>query len=283
MRLDELQWEVNRLGAENEKLRDSNPEVSELLDRETELEGARREAARLTDRMRELERQLEEKTMAVSAAEQRAEQAEARAADNEVQGAANAREEELARAQRELGELDAKLEEQERRSLVAQEKAELERLRALEIERAKWEARELRLCTRLEAIEEELRSVKGTAVVTEHNGRLREGWQHLTERLEEADTLQESTGRRGLPTEGVSRPRIPTRQGTSLEEGWCGDTPPVGSHQWGSGDPAQLAGKESGASSLSPGGLLEQPEGQPRQTQSHVTWGDGVRSLQRGG
>ena len=47
--------------------------------------------------------------------------------------------------------------------------------------------RELRLCTRLEAIEEELRSVKGTAVVTEHNGRLREGWQHLTERLEEAD------------------------------------------------------------------------------------------------
>ena len=50
----------------------------------------------------------------------------------------------------------------------------------------------------------------------------------------------------------------------------------------------QLAGKESGASSLSPGGvggrtgLLEQPEGQPRQRQSHVTWGDGVRSLQRG-
>ena len=61
----------------------------------------------------------------------------------------------------------------------------------------------------------------------------------------------------------------------------------MGSHQWGSGDPAQLTGRESGASSLLPGGvggrtgLLEQPESLPRQ--SHVTWGDGVRSLQMGG
>ena len=87
-------------------------------------------------------------------------------------------EEDLAKAHRELEELAARCESEEKRSQAARDalrqEAELERYRAMEEERNKWEARESRLFTRLEAAEEELRITQVTAHRTEDNGQLQQ-------------------------------------------------------------------------------------------------------------
>ena len=45
--LDNLQWEVNRLGAENRRLRDEDQEASSCVDLEAELQQSKAEAAQL--------------------------------------------------------------------------------------------------------------------------------------------------------------------------------------------------------------------------------------------
>ena len=56
-KLDELQWEVNRLEAENLKLWEVNPGVVQRIDGEVEWDTKRREAAKLTEGQLELRAQ----------------------------------------------------------------------------------------------------------------------------------------------------------------------------------------------------------------------------------
>ena len=46
--VDNLQWEVNRLDAENKKLRSANESVSRCVDLELELQQSKEDAAELT-------------------------------------------------------------------------------------------------------------------------------------------------------------------------------------------------------------------------------------------
>ena len=203
---DNLQWEVHRLDAENRKLRSENPEASNRLDLETELEQTKLDAAGLTEQVQAYQWQLEELRERADADSETAEsteawedpercalEAEARwrgelAAEiraqaetepsfkenDEESGAGQSREElESERAELELefvrhnAELEATKSDAERRfaelrrdaerelELVIHN-AELERYRALEAERAKWEARELRVLEQLETTRREI-------------------------------------------------------------------------------------------------------------------------------
>ena len=49
-KVDNLQWEVNRLDAENRRLRDDNPETAARVDLEAELEWAKGDVVMLTER-----------------------------------------------------------------------------------------------------------------------------------------------------------------------------------------------------------------------------------------
>ena len=57
-RLDQLQWEVNRLETENRRLREDNPEHSRVLSLGAELEQSKNEAAELRNRLSKCEQQI---------------------------------------------------------------------------------------------------------------------------------------------------------------------------------------------------------------------------------
>ena len=59
-RNDNLQWEVNRLGAENQKLRSEYPDLSARVDLETELERAQSDVVTLTNQVQTYQSQLAE-------------------------------------------------------------------------------------------------------------------------------------------------------------------------------------------------------------------------------
>ena len=59
-KVDGLQWEINRLDAENRRLREGNPEASERVDLEAELQQAKSDEVGLTQRIQMYEKQLEE-------------------------------------------------------------------------------------------------------------------------------------------------------------------------------------------------------------------------------
>jgi len=166
--IDNLQWEVNRLDAENRRLRDGDAEVSARVDLEAELEQSKIEIAQMAERVQTSERQLGERVCAVTEVEQRARRAEdqvkgqeqaiestqtwlqetaeelqgARGAIAELRDALAASEN---RANALAGELEAKEDElrDHAASAVRQREAmELERYRAMESVTEKWEARE---------------------------------------------------------------------------------------------------------------------------------------------
>ena len=179
---DNLRWEVNRLDAENRKLRSGNPDAGERVDLEAELEQTKRDVATLTEQVRVYQRQLEELktsagTEAGEAAEPQQSARELEQAREELQ-AANSRaateqqravelqqtmsqlEAELEDVQRKCHELEKELlghRETSRRELeAAMRDAELDRYRALDAERSKWEAREERTLQQLETARREL-------------------------------------------------------------------------------------------------------------------------------
>ena len=57
--VDQLQWDINRLQAENQRIREENPDVSQTVALEAELELLKGEVARLMERAEMYERQLE--------------------------------------------------------------------------------------------------------------------------------------------------------------------------------------------------------------------------------
>ena len=211
--MDSLQWEIHRLGVENRHLREENPEVSRTLQ---QLEGAKREVAELTDRKSELERRLTETARAAEDAAERAQRAETRAEELETRrlgertdghgGEAEAsleierlradNERSLREVQQELAEQGTRLGEEERRNHAAREdlllRTELERYRALDEQRQKWEARETRLIARLEAVEEELGALGDSTSRAADNEHLKEQLRSLASDLQAVQSLVSS-------------------------------------------------------------------------------------------
>ena len=75
-KIDGLQWEVQRLSTENRRLKEDHSGLSDLIDREEELESTKGDVAELTGPVQTLEQQLAEKKCAAENAESRAERAE---------------------------------------------------------------------------------------------------------------------------------------------------------------------------------------------------------------
>ena len=273
--MDTLNWEVQRLQVENRRLSDQEPEAGERVDREAELERARADVTERDQRIEALEQQLADGEVATAEATRRASEAEDRVAelserldrdDGETAGGgadgAMAQLEEVLRASRDrVQELETELALAEERRSAAEEaverRAELERFRALESERQKWEKRESRLYARLEAVEEELRTLGATAADERENEQLRErmsalknnlgAMQELVEtlRAENSRLLQENTERseeslaaRGRLTE-VTRSQL----GNDLGEG--GGRERVDRAQRGAADGPPLCREES--------------------------------------
>ena len=205
--MDSLQWEIHRLEVENRHLREENPEVSGTLE---QLEGAKREVAELTDRTSELERRLaraaEDAAERAQRAETRAEELETRRLGEETDGHGGEveasleierlradHERSLREVQQELAEQGTRLGEEERRNRAAREdllqRAELERYRALDEQRQKWEAR---LIARLEAVEEELGALGDSTSRAADNEHLKEQLRSLASDLQAVQSLVSS-------------------------------------------------------------------------------------------
>ena len=185
--LDNLQWEVNRLRAENQRLRDTDVEAGARVDLEAELRASRVEVAELEERVKENEQREAENSHAVAEARETAKTAESRAdASREELEETRCRlrdaAEELRRAQEAVAtlketveasearadELHEKLETGERElqdqaDLAARERAalELERYRAVESTTKEWVARERRLTDQLDELLTRLSACSG--------------------------------------------------------------------------------------------------------------------------
>ena len=195
--IDNLKWEVNRLDVENRRLREEDPAarervdleselqqaketVSELTERatmyETQMEGLKRQLAVTTDEQSESRRRLEETTRELDGTHDEVEKAtqELEATKRELAEATHrfrvtqarvedleAQVQELSQAvvdrERQLGDLQEKS-TMEKEGILRQ--AELDRYRAQETERERWEAREQRLVDQLEALTRELSAHK---------------------------------------------------------------------------------------------------------------------------
>ena len=201
-KMDNLQWEINRLDAENRRLRSENPDASDRVDRETELEQARTDVAASNERARMYEEQVRKLREEIggrnddteaherTARELEQTREELRTANdavvNEREMAAGLKEE-VDSLQTQLMELRDELENGEssvrklrqemlRERDVAAKTAELDHYRALETERVKWEAREQRVGERMEIMRREFDKVGvhvGTDVL---NDKLRASW-----------------------------------------------------------------------------------------------------------
>ena len=77
--LENLQWEINRLDAENRRLRDADLEASSRVDLEAELQQSRAEAAQMAKHTKAFEEQLAGTTRAATVSEERSQEVEERA------------------------------------------------------------------------------------------------------------------------------------------------------------------------------------------------------------
>ena len=187
-RLDTLQWETNRLEAENRRLREEHPEESRVLTLEAELEQSKNEVARLVDRVSEYEQQLETarteaaKTAVISDETQNslAEQLEAeRRTSNELREAlqrSEGRESELTEA---LKEGEAETQRQRQEEERQREARELQYYRALEAERKRWEAREQQALAEVDRLRQDS-DVTTSAEYATLTGQLEEACQQQT-------------------------------------------------------------------------------------------------------
>lgn len=215
-KIDSLQWEIHRLDAENRQLRAGDPQASERVDLEAELQQARSDAAGLTQRVQTYEKQLEEWRASAEESERRVEELLAEATEKETRADGSASElegvkRELDQARSEAERLKACLAEartaakEEERRLCAETKQlmeacearerelesvnrerELDRYRTAEEERIKWEARELRLVKQLDSVEDQLKEYKVRG--TDGHGRgMSAELEACREKLEESD------------------------------------------------------------------------------------------------
>ena len=215
--LDNLQWEVNRLDAENRRLREQDPETTSRVDCETELERAKGDVTELSGRVDEYERRLAESAEALEDATRRASEAERRSTElaDELQAwtgsgkrtpdaeSEGEREEERAELEQALAESEkntaamrgeiAKLREELRvqkepdREAVLQ--TELKCLHAVEEERRKWEERESRWNDKIMLVVEELRAAGRSGVPKEEVLELKKELEATKNRLNSAEAM----------------------------------------------------------------------------------------------
>ena len=162
--IDSLQWEINRLDSENQKLRDINPERSQFVDMEDELSLAKEDITNLTaevnlqrqqlaerdERITEDEREITElskeiESLTATVQELRVSASQLQTAVEEAEQRRSEAEEQLLTSNSQvshLGDTCAML-QQENRQLKRD--GELELYRAVEEERRKWEVRESRM------------------------------------------------------------------------------------------------------------------------------------------
>lgn len=145
--LDTLRLKLQQLEVENLRLQDSNPDEAKLVNVQAELQEAHSERAELKCEFEEATKELQQicvvhnQLLADSRADQQARER---------------LQEEMSSRQCRGEELEEKYSELEQKLGKARRSAELELLRAVNLEREKWEAREARLVKQLEGLERSL-------------------------------------------------------------------------------------------------------------------------------
>ena len=136
--LEAVRTEVERLQAENVKLREARPEQAEAVDRAAEVERLKELYAQALRDIQAKDEQVEAVRHELDDTRQRLKRQETAA--QELQSKCQALEETCDTVHAQVSR--------------ARQEGDLERLRAVESERAKWEAREARLVAQLQAAEE---------------------------------------------------------------------------------------------------------------------------------
>ena len=232
---DNLQWEINRLDAENRKLREANEGAVTLVDLETELEQSRNDVKALTERLRAVEEATVTQADGADGAATLAQLTVTQETLEETQSKLQTTETELQKTQQELEasndlvkeksqaaeDLQSSLQLSQSRSTALEEEVvtlteelrnvradidqnhhalELERYRAVETVREKWEAREQRALDELDKVREELLRCKKEprgADVSELARQLSDTQQRLIEANEQIEVLKRESVRGG--------------------------------------------------------------------------------------
>ena len=157
IQLDSLRLELQQLQVENARLRDERPEVAGEIDAHREVDWYREETVRLTAELGELRQLLHEswesevraageaEAMTVELAELRE---RLQASDQQDQVVARLRSD-VERLTESCQEFEARHERLTRELEQLHSQAELERYRAVDVERRKWEEREARMVEQL--------------------------------------------------------------------------------------------------------------------------------------
>lgn len=180
-KLDGLQWEVNRLDAENRRLRTASEDASRLVDIEAELEQVKQDVHVLAEELKECRGKLKESEEHVAEARRRVEETvekkvEMERQKNEAEEALQRMRDEVEVAQRRAEEAFQSQEASSRRAAEVENElervkmtfaaqatsierdAELQLYRRLEEERRKGDDREARLVAHIKRLEAELNS-----------------------------------------------------------------------------------------------------------------------------
>ena len=177
--IDSLQWEINRLDAENRKLRESNLERSQFIDLESELALAKEDVTNLIGEVDSQRQQLYERDLRITESERKLTEAESvieelRENASQLEEASNEAEHRRSEAELELMTMNSKVTnlsetcamlQQENQQLT--QDSELKRYQAIEEEQKKWEARESRLVTEILELKRQLMKVKESPQVQE--------------------------------------------------------------------------------------------------------------------
>ena len=177
--IDSLQWEINRLDAENRKLRESNLERSKFVDLESELALAKKDVANLTDEVNSQRQQLDERDLRLTESERKLTEAESvieelRENASQLEEASNEAEHGRSEAELELITMNSKITHLGETCAILQQEnhqlardSELKRYQAVEEEQKKWEARENRLVTEVLELKRQLSRAKESSQVQE--------------------------------------------------------------------------------------------------------------------
>ena len=174
--IDSLQWEVNRLDTENQKLRGFNPERSQFVELESELSLAKEDITNLNAELDSQRQQLTERDLRITESDRKLTEAERvieelRASASQLEEASNEAEQRRSEVEAELVTMNYQIShlsetcamlQQENQQLTRD--GDLRRYQAVEEERRKWEARESRLVTEIVELKRQLKAREATQV-----------------------------------------------------------------------------------------------------------------------
>ena len=162
--LDNLQWEVNRLEAENRILRDQDTEASKRVDLTLQVEQAARELQSVQEVLAMKEAEFVE---AITAKEKQLEETvtNLRDTETEVNILREQQQNQSETHNKEMKHLIEQLEQLRQTAESDRDNSELLRYRALEAERQKWEAREARMTSQLDEAMRKITVLRGKSKV----------------------------------------------------------------------------------------------------------------------